>query len=170
MGGAAVSIFKSVRLWKSLCSWGFTLKCPQLTHGAENDWTVLTAPGKATTKLRSKWSCFRMVVGSLSSVSTWSPLQVVTDTRSSDILIPLNPTDPQPGTVAPTTPQQQPQSLFRILLLQGSWKHIKNISWYTWYFITAFSLHCCGYISYLHYKYFTLHTFLHTFYYINIYK
>ncbi|XP_044193249.1 sorting nexin-29 [Thunnus albacares] len=36
------------------------------------------------------------VVGSLPSVSTWSPIQVITDHRSSDILIPLNPADPQP--------------------------------------------------------------------------
>uniref|UniRef100_A0A8C9XKS0 Sorting nexin 29 n=1 Tax=Sander lucioperca TaxID=283035 RepID=A0A8C9XKS0_SANLU len=40
-----------------------------------------------------------VVVGSLSSVSTWSPLQVMTEHRSSDILIPLNPADSQPGTV-----------------------------------------------------------------------
>uniref|UniRef100_A0A667XMT2 Sorting nexin 29 n=1 Tax=Myripristis murdjan TaxID=586833 RepID=A0A667XMT2_9TELE len=34
---------------------------------------------------------FRVVVGSLSSVSTWSPLQVMTDHSSSDILIPVTP-------------------------------------------------------------------------------
>lgn len=54
--------------------------------------------------LRLKLSCFRVVVGSLSSVSTWSPLQVMTDRSSSDILIPLNPTDAQPGTVVLKTP------------------------------------------------------------------
>ncbi|XP_040032568.2 sorting nexin-29 isoform X1 [Gasterosteus aculeatus] len=36
------------------------------------------------------------VVGSLPSVSTWSPLQAMTQCRSSDILIPLNPADSQP--------------------------------------------------------------------------
>ncbi|XP_037319768.2 sorting nexin-29 [Pungitius pungitius] len=38
----------------------------------------------------------QVVVGSLSSVSTWSPLQAVTQRRSSDVLIPLNPADSQP--------------------------------------------------------------------------
>ncbi|XP_011603085.2 sorting nexin-29 isoform X1 [Takifugu rubripes] len=36
------------------------------------------------------------VVGSLSSVSTWSPLQAMTPQCSADILIPLNPRDRQP--------------------------------------------------------------------------
>uniref|UniRef100_A0A3Q0RCV9 Sorting nexin 29 n=1 Tax=Amphilophus citrinellus TaxID=61819 RepID=A0A3Q0RCV9_AMPCI len=43
-------------------------------------------------------SIFRVVVGSLSSVSTWSPLQVMAGHSSSDILIPVNPADPQSGT------------------------------------------------------------------------
>uniref|UniRef100_A0AAV2LUF9 RUN domain-containing protein n=1 Tax=Knipowitschia caucasica TaxID=637954 RepID=A0AAV2LUF9_KNICA len=38
----------------------------------------------------------QLVVGSLSSVSTWSPLQAMVAHSSSDILIPVNPTDPQP--------------------------------------------------------------------------
>ncbi|KAK7918686.1 hypothetical protein WMY93_009970 [Mugilogobius chulae] len=38
----------------------------------------------------------QLVVGSLSSVSTWSPLQPMVEHSSSDILIPVNPTDPQP--------------------------------------------------------------------------
>ncbi|XP_061563927.1 sorting nexin-29 [Cololabis saira] len=38
----------------------------------------------------------QLVVGSLSSVSTWSPRQAVMDQSSSGILIPLNPTDHQP--------------------------------------------------------------------------
>ncbi|XP_035001143.1 sorting nexin-29 [Hippoglossus stenolepis] len=38
----------------------------------------------------------QVVVGSLSSVSTWSPLQVMTNHSSADILIPLNPADRQP--------------------------------------------------------------------------
>ncbi|KAM9772879.1 sorting nexin-29 isoform 2-T2 [Syngnathus typhle] len=38
----------------------------------------------------------QMVVGSLSSVSPWSPVQVLMDRSSSDILIPLSPTTPQP--------------------------------------------------------------------------
>lgn len=44
--------------------------------------------------------CFfsRPTVGSLSSVSTWSPLQAMVAHCSADILIPLNPTHPQPGT------------------------------------------------------------------------
>lgn len=51
-------------------------------------------------------SCLRVVVGSLSSVSTWSPLQVMADHRSSDILIPLNPADSQPGSKAAPNAQQ----------------------------------------------------------------
>uniref|UniRef100_A0A3Q3BHH8 Sorting nexin 29 n=1 Tax=Kryptolebias marmoratus TaxID=37003 RepID=A0A3Q3BHH8_KRYMA len=43
----------------------------------------------------------RMVVGSLSSVSTWSPLQAMPDQSSSDILIPVNPADPQTGSPLP---------------------------------------------------------------------
>ncbi|KAL4624527.1 sorting nexin-29, partial [Arapaima gigas] len=41
----------------------------------------------------------RVIVGSLSSVSTWSPLQVINDNDSSDLLIPVVSTDtcPQPG-------------------------------------------------------------------------
>uniref|UniRef100_A0A672GLD3 Sorting nexin 29 n=1 Tax=Salarias fasciatus TaxID=181472 RepID=A0A672GLD3_SALFA len=39
----------------------------------------------------------QVVVGSLSSVSTWSPIQVMVEHSSSDILIPLSPADPQPG-------------------------------------------------------------------------
>ncbi|MEQ2190772.1 hypothetical protein XENOCAPTIV_009511, partial [Xenoophorus captivus] len=37
-----------------------------------------------------------LVVGSLSSVSTCSPVQVITHQTSADILIPINPADPQP--------------------------------------------------------------------------
>lgn len=36
------------------------------------------------------------MVGSLSSVSTWSPLQAMVEQSTADILIPVNPTDPQP--------------------------------------------------------------------------
>lgn len=49
---------------------------------------------------RAKLCCFRVVVGSLSSVSTWSPLQVMAGHSSADILIPVNPADPQSGTAA----------------------------------------------------------------------
>ncbi|XP_015232582.1 PREDICTED: sorting nexin-29 [Cyprinodon variegatus] len=38
----------------------------------------------------------QLVVGSLSSVSTWSPVQAITAPPSSDILIPVNPAHPQP--------------------------------------------------------------------------
>ncbi|XP_072313020.1 sorting nexin-29 [Eucyclogobius newberryi] len=38
----------------------------------------------------------RLVVGSLSSVSTWSPLQAMVEHSSADILIPVNLTHPQP--------------------------------------------------------------------------
>ncbi|XP_057681536.1 sorting nexin-29 isoform X2 [Corythoichthys intestinalis] len=38
----------------------------------------------------------QMVVGSLSSVSTWSPVQVLMEHGGSDILIPVNATAPQP--------------------------------------------------------------------------
>uniref|UniRef100_A0A673A9N6 Sorting nexin 29 n=1 Tax=Sphaeramia orbicularis TaxID=375764 RepID=A0A673A9N6_9TELE len=53
---------------------------------------------RAQTQEEERISSDQVVVGSLSSVSTWSPLQVMTDHSSSDILIPLNPADPQPGT------------------------------------------------------------------------
>ncbi|KAM4715582.1 sorting nexin-29 [Anableps anableps] len=39
----------------------------------------------------------QLVVGSLSSVSTWSPVQPMTDQTSADILIPVNPADPHPA-------------------------------------------------------------------------
>uniref|UniRef100_A0A3B4ZVC2 Sorting nexin 29 n=1 Tax=Stegastes partitus TaxID=144197 RepID=A0A3B4ZVC2_9TELE len=60
-----------------------------------------------------------VVVGSLSSVSTWSPLQVMAEHSSSDILIPLNPADPQPGSKA-VTPKQKvsPRSLYSAVELR----------------------------------------------------
>lgn len=89
---AARSFYSADTMWlckiRPQCK-GFILKCPQLTCGMDGDWNTL----------RLNLSCFRVVVGSLSSVSTWSPLQVMADHSSSDILIPLNPTDPQPGTL-----------------------------------------------------------------------
>ncbi|XP_078136172.1 sorting nexin-29 isoform X2 [Sander vitreus] len=51
---------------------------------------------RAQTQEEERSSSDQVVVGSLSSVSTWSPLQVMTEHRSSDILIPLNPADSQP--------------------------------------------------------------------------
>ncbi|XP_071319554.1 sorting nexin-29 isoform X1 [Trachinotus anak] len=51
---------------------------------------------RAQTQEEERISSDQVVVGSLSSVSTWSPLQVMTNHSSSDILIPLNPADPQP--------------------------------------------------------------------------
>ncbi|AWP17389.1 putative sorting nexin-29 [Scophthalmus maximus] len=51
---------------------------------------------RAQTQEEERISSDQVVVGSLSSVSMWSPLQVMTNHSSSDILIPLNPTDPQP--------------------------------------------------------------------------
>ncbi|XP_047465097.1 sorting nexin-29 [Mugil cephalus] len=51
---------------------------------------------RAHTQEEDKVTSDQVVVGSLSSVSTWSPLQVMADHRSSDILIPLNPSDSQP--------------------------------------------------------------------------
>lgn len=51
---------------------------------------------RAHTQEEERISSDQVVVGSLSSVSTWSPLQVMTDHSSSDILIPVNPADPQP--------------------------------------------------------------------------
>uniref|UniRef100_UPI0037E7A738 sorting nexin-29 n=1 Tax=Semicossyphus pulcher TaxID=241346 RepID=UPI0037E7A738 len=51
---------------------------------------------KAQTQEEERISSDQVVVGSLPTVSTWSPLQVMTVHSSSDILIPLNPTDPQP--------------------------------------------------------------------------
>ncbi|KAM9832410.1 sorting nexin-29 [Neosynchiropus ocellatus] len=41
-------------------------------------------------------SCEQVVIGSLSSVSTWSPVQMLTDHSSADFLIPVNASDPQP--------------------------------------------------------------------------
>uniref|UniRef100_A0A3B4U135 Sorting nexin 29 n=1 Tax=Seriola dumerili TaxID=41447 RepID=A0A3B4U135_SERDU len=49
---------------------------------------------RAQTQEEERISSDQVVVGSLSSVSTWSPLQVMTNHSSSDILIPLNPADP----------------------------------------------------------------------------
>ncbi|XP_034717337.1 sorting nexin-29 [Etheostoma cragini] len=50
---------------------------------------------RAQTQEEERSSSDQVVVGSLSSVSTWSPRQVMTEHRSSDILIPLNPADSQ---------------------------------------------------------------------------
>ncbi|KAM7371087.1 hypothetical protein PAMP_010583 [Pampus punctatissimus] len=51
---------------------------------------------RGQTQEEERISSDQVVVGSLPSVSMWSPVQVMTDHRSSDILIPLNPADPQP--------------------------------------------------------------------------
>ncbi|XP_008295904.1 sorting nexin-29 [Stegastes partitus] len=51
---------------------------------------------RAQTQEEERIASDQVVVGSLSSVSTWSPLQVMAEHSSSDILIPLNPADPQP--------------------------------------------------------------------------
>ncbi|XP_034414363.1 sorting nexin-29 [Cyclopterus lumpus] len=53
-------------------------------------------PRAQTHEEERRSSSDQVVVGSLSSVSTWSPLQVMIEHRSSDILIPLNPADSQP--------------------------------------------------------------------------
>ncbi|KAM8836071.1 sorting nexin-29 isoform 2-T4 [Spinachia spinachia] len=47
------------------------------------------------TEEETRDNSYQVVVGSLSSVSTWSPRQAMTQRRSSDILIPLNPADSQ---------------------------------------------------------------------------
>ncbi|XP_034049282.1 sorting nexin-29 isoform X2 [Thalassophryne amazonica] len=60
----------------------------------EDDEEELYKP-RAQTQEEERTSSDQMVVGSLSSVSTWSPLQVMTENSSSNILIPLNPADPQ---------------------------------------------------------------------------
>ncbi|KAG7255838.1 hypothetical protein CRUP_004678 [Coryphaenoides rupestris] len=52
---------------------------------------------RALPQAREQVASDQMVEGSLSSVSTWSPLQVMTDHCSSDILIPVTPADQQPG-------------------------------------------------------------------------
>ncbi|KAM9837482.1 sorting nexin-29 [Aulostomus maculatus] len=49
---------------------------------------------RAETQEEERNSSDQVMVGSLSSVSTWSPVQVLMDRSSSDILIPLNPADP----------------------------------------------------------------------------
>ncbi|XP_033840575.1 sorting nexin-29 [Periophthalmus magnuspinnatus] len=51
---------------------------------------------RAQEQEEERTSSEQLVVGSLSSVSTWSPLQAMVEHSSSDILIPVNPTDPQP--------------------------------------------------------------------------
>ncbi|KAK9530671.1 hypothetical protein VZT92_012159 [Zoarces viviparus] len=53
-------------------------------------------PRAQTQEEERRSSSDQVVVGSLSSVSTWSPLQAMTEHRSADILIPLNPADSQP--------------------------------------------------------------------------
>uniref|UniRef100_M4ADV7 Sorting nexin 29 n=1 Tax=Xiphophorus maculatus TaxID=8083 RepID=M4ADV7_XIPMA len=53
---------------------------------------------KPQTEIQDRLVSDQLVVGSLSSVSTWSPVQTVTDQTSADILIPVNPADPDPGT------------------------------------------------------------------------
>ncbi|XP_028332830.1 sorting nexin-29 isoform X2 [Gouania willdenowi] len=52
-------------------------------------------PGAQTPEERRRLSD-QVVVGSLSSVSTWSPLQAMVENSNSNILIPLSPADPQP--------------------------------------------------------------------------
>lgn len=49
----------------------------------------------------SVWSFCRLVVGSLPTVATWSPLQAMPNHSRSDVLIPVNPTEPQPGIYFP---------------------------------------------------------------------
>ncbi|XP_023196881.1 sorting nexin-29 isoform X2 [Xiphophorus maculatus] len=51
---------------------------------------------KPQTEIQDRLVSDQLVVGSLSSVSTWSPVQTVTDQTSADILIPVNPADPDP--------------------------------------------------------------------------
>uniref|UniRef100_A0A3Q2Y3Y1 Sorting nexin 29 n=1 Tax=Hippocampus comes TaxID=109280 RepID=A0A3Q2Y3Y1_HIPCM len=51
-----------------------------------------------------------MAVGSLSSVSTWSPVQVLMEHSSSDILIPLNAATPQPVNSVEDSPAFPAQS------------------------------------------------------------
>uniref|UniRef100_A0A3P8Q886 RUN domain-containing protein n=1 Tax=Astatotilapia calliptera TaxID=8154 RepID=A0A3P8Q886_ASTCA len=50
---------------------------------------------RAQTQEEERIPSDQVVVGSLSSVSTWSPLQVMAGHSSADILIPVNPADPQ---------------------------------------------------------------------------
>ncbi|XP_069012123.1 sorting nexin-29 [Embiotoca jacksoni] len=51
---------------------------------------------RAQTQEEDRIPSDQMVVGSLPTVSTWSPLQVMAEHSSPDILIPLNPADHQP--------------------------------------------------------------------------
>uniref|UniRef100_A0A3B3V076 Sorting nexin 29 n=1 Tax=Poecilia latipinna TaxID=48699 RepID=A0A3B3V076_9TELE len=53
---------------------------------------------KPRTEIQDRLASDQLVVGSLSSVSTWSPVQTITDQTSADILIPVTPADPDPGT------------------------------------------------------------------------
>ncbi|XP_056285713.1 sorting nexin-29 isoform X2 [Pseudoliparis swirei] len=53
-------------------------------------------PRALTQEEERRSSSDQVVVGSLSSVSTWSSPQVMIEHRSADILIPLNPADSQP--------------------------------------------------------------------------
>uniref|UniRef100_A0A096LR61 Sorting nexin 29 n=1 Tax=Poecilia formosa TaxID=48698 RepID=A0A096LR61_POEFO len=51
---------------------------------------------KPRTEIQDRLASDQLVVGSLSSVSTWSPVQTITDQTSADILIPVTPADPDP--------------------------------------------------------------------------
>ncbi|KAM4525955.1 sorting nexin-29 isoform 2-T2 [Fundulus diaphanus] len=72
---------------------------PLLPHGneaeEEEEEEEMYKPGRQTHEEEGLPSD-QPVVGSLSSVSTWSPVQAVTDQTSADILIPVHPADPQP--------------------------------------------------------------------------
>ncbi|XP_034049281.1 sorting nexin-29 isoform X1 [Thalassophryne amazonica] len=74
----------------------------------EDDEEELYKP-RAQTQEEERTSSDQMVVGSLSSVSTWSPLQVMTENSSSNILIPLNPADPQSASSVEDTVTFPPQ-------------------------------------------------------------
>ncbi|XP_014855684.1 PREDICTED: sorting nexin-29 [Poecilia mexicana] len=51
---------------------------------------------KPRTEIQDRLASDQLVVGSLSSVSTWSPVQTITDQTSADILIPVTPADHDP--------------------------------------------------------------------------
>lgn len=71
------------------------------------------------------------MVGSLSSVSTWSPLQVMAGHSSSDILIPVNPADPQSGTKAVVIGSHQSRNTLSYFSTEPTSDHMRHTNWKT---------------------------------------
>uniref|UniRef100_A0A8C5GFC6 Sorting nexin 29 n=1 Tax=Gouania willdenowi TaxID=441366 RepID=A0A8C5GFC6_GOUWI len=81
-------------------------------------------PGAQTPEERRRLSD-QVVVGSLSSVSTWSPLQAMVENSNSNILIPLSPADPQPGNKAE---KKRIIRMFNFYLIESFFLHLNPVS------------------------------------------